>query len=371
MVEPNLPLVAPAAPPLPGPPTVSVDSPVVTDSLVAPTAEPLREALGLGESGCAEETSADAAFDQLLREEQTRAGGCWRPLVWLLGPSGSDGDLGIGAERARHAPFELDTTQPLNQFRFRFDAVYGYSPPDRAEYLWARPRNVAGGRGPPAPEPSVKYQDFRSLLEVGSRRLSVATEIPIRVLDPVNNGNTAGLGDMNITTKALLLDGHSWQLTQLFRTYLNTGAVSKGLSNGHVSLEPGLLARHQWSDATYLHGELKLWFPIGGHPEHSGPIVRYGAGVSRVWYDADTFAVIPTLEFVGQSVLDGQTTLAPPVRAVDIDGDVVLHLHPGLRFVWDTCGDCGLLEFGISGALDLGSSGWYENLLRVEFRKAF
>jgi hypothetical protein len=50
---------------------------------------------------------------------------------------------------------------------------------------------------------------------------------------------------------------------------------------------------------------------------------------------------------------------------------MILQVHPGLRFVWDTCGDCGLLEFGISGALDMGSSGWYENLLRIEFRKAF
>ena len=40
------------------------------------------------------------------------------------------------------------------------------------------------------------------------------------------------------------------------------------------SLEPGVAYRYKLSEITYFHGDLKYWFPIGGHPTHYGEVPR-------------------------------------------------------------------------------------------------
>ena len=285
----------------------------------------------------------------------------WGGLECLSSP-----DVGVGQERLIHAPFQIDTTQPLNNYRVRFDFAYDHTFPDRAEYFWAK----IAGRGPEEKEQSVDYQDIRFLFELGGPKFSAATEIPIRILDPIGNANTAGLGDVNLTTKLVLVDGSSWQITQMFRTYFNTGLAARGLGTGHISLEPGVLFRYRWNDRTFLHSDLKFWFPIAGDPEYSGPVLGYGFGVSRLLLDTDTFAVIPVLELVNWTVLDGKKT-APDGGALSVDGDQICNIHPGLRVVWDTGGDLGLVEFGIAGGLSPTKQRWYDSLLRVDLRCSY
>ena len=56
-------------------------------------------------------------------------------------------DRGLGAERVMHAISFVETTQPLNNFRVRFDAAYDLQAPDRSEYFWGkigRQRSDAG-----------------------------------------------------------------------------------------------------------------------------------------------------------------------------------------------------------------------------------
>jgi len=322
--------------------------------------------------------SGDSVFAEVLRREWSEPLGS-RLWGWLWGRGQGYREAGIGAEYVAVAPMEVEITQPLNTFRVRIDSVQNFSPPDRAEYLWARANNVdpAGGRGPDA-ERAVDYQDLRFQLQTGGEKFSVATEIPIRLVDPVTNANTAGMGDMSLTTKTVLCDGVRWQITQLFRSYFNTGAPSKGLGNGHISLEPGMLARFKIDDKTYVHTEIAYWFPIAGHPEHSGQVLRWGVGVSRVWRDWDSLALIPTFEIVGMSAMDGmETTFAfddqgdfAPV-AGDIDSRFAPVAFSGLRAVVDTGGDLGVLEFGFAVGINLGGSGWYDNMMRFEIRRDF
>jgi hypothetical protein len=270
---------------------------------------------------------------------------------------------GIGRERLAMALFEIDVSQPQNNFRFRVDLANGFRTPDRAEYLFAGP-----ARGPQLPETSVAYQDLRFLMETGGPSFSVGTEIPIRILDPDRNPNTAGLSDLNLTTKTVLMDGKSWQLTQIFRTYFNTGAPAKGLGTGHVSIEPGLLARYRASETLNWHGAIQYWVPLGGDPAHSGEVLKYGVGFSHLLYDSDTFAIIDTLEVVGWTVLDGQKLDPWTGIALPVDGEGIIHVYPGLRVVRDAGGDFGLVEFGISGTVGMGNSRWLDNLVRLEFR---
>jgi hypothetical protein len=296
------------------------------------------------------------------------------PLGKLMGlRRGSEfADAGIGQERVVWAISEIEPSQPLNNFRIRVDSAYRLERPDRAEYFWSKPGLP---KGPPLAESLVDYQELRFLLEAGGPSFSVLTELPLRIVDPVINNNTAGLGDVNVATKVVMLNGSRWQISQVTRTYMNTSVSRRGLGAGHFSLEPGLLFRFKYDERTYVHHEIKFWFPLDGDPDHSGEVLRLGIGVSRVLHETDAFAVIPTLEFVGWSVLDGLET-PPPIGPivlppVEIDPEGIFNIHPGVRFVADTGGDLGLFELGISGSFSASRNRWYEGLLRVDLRWSY
>jgi hypothetical protein len=278
------------------------------------------------------------------------------------------GDPGIGHERVMHALFEIPDSQPYSNMRFRFNAAYNQRNPDRADFFWAQ----IGGRGPKLPEHSVDYQDLIASWEVASgKAFSITTDIPLRFVAPDINPNTGGLGDMAITTKTVLLDGADWEITQYFRTELPTGDPGRGTGNGHTSLEPGFLFRLRWSPETYFLGQLTYWFPLGDNPVYGGQILKYGIGVSHLLYENDAFAVIPTLEFNGWTVLNGaQTTFPiPTIQPVDTMG--IFNVRPGLRFVRDTGGDLGLFEWGVSGSFALTTNKWYEASWLLEARFVF
>jgi hypothetical protein len=285
--------------------------------------------------------------------------------LWSERQISPTGEAGLGRERVATAPFEIDVSQPLGNFRFRTDAVYNLTKPDRSEYFWAMP-----GRGPVLEE-SVDYQEFRFLMETGSPSFSLGTEVPIRMLNPEINGNTAGVGDIQLIQKAVLLSGRRWQMTQLTRTTFNNGNARKGLGTGHVSIEPGMLFRYQYSELTFLHSELKLTFPIAGDPAYSGQALKWGIGISTVYYETDTVALIPTLEFTNIWLLDGQYTPFPAGVPTDVDGDGIFNLAPGLRIACDTGGDLGVVEMGFSSVMAIGSNGWYDALLRLDLRFVF
>ncbi len=185
------------------------------------------------------------------------------------------------------------------------------------------------------------------------------------------NDNTSGFSDMNVTTKAVLLDGEDLQVTQITRTYIPTGSVRKGLGTGHSSLEPGLLARYRWSPSTYFHSELKYWFALGGNPDHAGQVLRLGQGISRIWYESDTFAVMPTLEWISMWVADGQVTQYPATTTVDIAHQPIFEIHPGLRFAWDGPGDAGLIEWGVHGGAAVTKEHFAAGQIRVEVRLSY
>ncbi|HJQ79844.1 MAG TPA: transporter, partial [Lacipirellulaceae bacterium] len=289
---------------------------------------------------------------------------------------------GIGVENVMNAPFWLDTTQPLQNCRIRADAAADWEFPDRIEYFWSK---VGAPKGPQFPdfalgEPSVDYQEVSFYIERGGERLSVGTDLPIRAVDPVDRRNTTGFGDMRVTTKAVLLDGKDWQLTQVFHTHIPTGSFRRGTGNGHVSLEPGVAWRYKWSDVTYIHGDLTYWFPIAADPFHSGQMFNYGIGISHIWIDGDKWALMPTLELNAWTLLDGRQTFPgepPPPVAMDpggreeIDTLSILNIHPGLRWVCDTAGDCGVREFGITSGIAVTEDHWYEEILRLELRWVF
>jgi hypothetical protein len=285
---------------------------------------------------------------------------------------------GIGAEYVAQAPFFIQTTQPFNNCRVRLDLARDLEFPDRSEWFWAK---TPGGKGPPGPkgpilrgETTVDYQDLDFYMEKGTKRLGMAVNLPIRSVDPEIRDDSTGFADMSIQTKAVLMDGRCWQLTQLFNTYLPTGSASHGTGDGHVSLEPGVAYRWKWSDITYFHGDLKYLFPIAADPDFSGQIFNYGFGWSHVAVQTDTWALIPVFEVECWTFVDGRETIplafpdANGVASREINTIGIMNICPGLRWVCDKGCDCGTKEFGVSAGINVTSDQTYEGLLRLEFR---
>ena len=281
-------------------------------------------------------------------------------------------DAGIGRERVGNAVFEISATQPMKNFQIRMDSAYNVENPDRAEYFWAK---IGGPKGPPLPESTVDYQDLRFQMEVGGPKFTTTTELPIRSLDPTFNNNTTSFADMSVATKLLLYDGESFQIAQWNKIYTPTGVFRRGTGTGHVSIEPGFLFRYKYSELTYLHGEIKFWIPIAADLDHGGEVLKMGAGLSHVAHETDSFAIIPTFELVGWSILDGLETpfLLPGVLlpGVEVDPESILNIQPGARFVMDGGGGIGLFEFGVSGAFAVTENHWHDGLLRFDLRWSF
>ncbi len=270
---------------------------------------------------------------------------------------------GVGTERVPFAPQVIEISQPSNSLRMRVDLDYGWTFPDRSEYFWAK----QGGRGPALLETEVDMQELKYSLEVGGPKFSATTELPIRILDPEQNLNTTGFSDMSVATKLVLVDGDTWQITQFFKTTMPTGSAKKGLGTGHTTIEPGFLFRHRYSKLTNFHYEIRYWVPLGSDLEHSGQVLRYGAGVSRLLYESDDFALIPTIEFVGWSALDGrQTNPFGGLEAVDPIG--IFTINPGMRMVYDMGCDLGLLEVGLGAGFAASTDHWEDSQMRLELK---
>lgn len=306
-----------------------------------------------------------------LLERRTKRGGWFN----YFASSPRSNELGLGYERLGTGAFQMDNAEPYNHFGVRLESAVRYRTPDIAEYFFAK---TPDGRGPENPlfpgqaEASVNYTDFILTTETGGPKMSLVTQLPIRFLDPVINANTAGLSDMSVATKLVMLSGDDWRLTQLFRTYINTGAVSHGLGTGHVSMEPGFAFAWRPRTRIALHGELKYWFPIAGDPFHSGQILRYGIGGNRVFYENDHFAILQSLEFVAFTVQDGRKTARDEVTGLpivtDLDGDTIVNIYPGVWFVSESKSK---FDLGISSGYRLTGDQLYDQLLRIDLRFGF
>lgn len=271
---------------------------------------------------------------------------------------------GLGHERLAFSLFDIDAAQPANQFRARVQIAHGYRVPDRAEYFWAA---TGGPLGPPLGESAINFQEARLRVEMGSKKFSTSFEVPFRAVDPELNSNHAGLSDMQLAIKTVLLDGNQWMLTQYFGTKFSTGSAKMGLGTGSVALEPGLLFRNRLRESTWLHGEMKFWFPLAGDLNHRGQVLKFATGINHVYWETDSKALIPSLELSTYSILNGLARDSSQ-QLREVDGDFVLNLTPGIRYAADNRGDFGLFEIGAGWAIPVTTQRLADSLLMIESR---
>ena len=249
---------------------------------------------------------------------------------------------GLGRERLAFSLFDIDPAQPFNNFRIRTAIGYNMRLPDRAEYFWAKTQT---GKGPHKGESTIDYQAARLRIETGAKKFSTAFEVPIIAIDPENNQNHAGVGDLRMATKTVILEGKEWMLTQFMGFQFATGNAAAGLGTGHVSMEPGLLFRNRIREQTWMHGEFKFLFPLGADPMYGGQVLKFATGFNTVWSDTDKSAWVPSLELSAFSVLNGMATPTSGIPQA-VDNDAMFYITPGLHYAVDRGGDFGLFDVG-------------------------
>ncbi len=285
----------------------------------------------------------------------------------------------LGKERVAFALFSIEAARPQNAVSTRFDFASGVNRPDRAEYIWSQ----IGSGGPPSAETNLDYLEMRVRSETKIGNSSGFFEIPLRFLNPEVNNNTTGFANLTFGTKSVLIEQNGmfglptpgnaydrFQVSSLFKTHISLGSplTGRGLTNGSIALEPGMLANYEVSPRTFLHGEMSYWIPIGGSA-FAGNFFRCGMGVSHVLHSSllaacpdKAFAIIPTFEVVGTRFTTGLQTL-PDGSTVDASNSPIVNLEPGVRIVVGNH-----MEIGGSFARNITNDHLYKNLGRFEAR---
>lgn len=285
----------------------------------------------------------------------------------------------IGKERVPFALFSIDAARPQDAFSTRFDFASGINRPDRAEYYWSQ----IGSGGPPSPETNLDYLEMRVYSETKVGQSAGFFEIPLRFLNPEVNNNTTGFSNLTFGTKSVIFeqeglfglptpsnDYDRFQVSSVFKTHISLGSplTGRGLVNGSIALQPGMLANYEVSPRTFFHGEATYWIPLGGS-DFSGNFVQCGVGISHVLHSsllaacpADSFAIIPTFEVVGTRFTTGLQTM-PDGTTQEASNSLIINLEPGVRMVVGNH-----MEIGGSFARNITNTHLFKNLGRVEFR---
>ena len=282
-----------------------------------------------------------------------------------------------------------------SQFRIRFDSGFQITSPDRAEFFYAKcgcyrdlPPSLnifdpdAEGPGPGI----LSKGDFQQLFVLGEYaigdRVSVFGELPVRWLKPqefvAGTGsfdNQSGLSDVRLGAKLGVMSTDSGQATVLVQMTTPTGDSRKGLGTHHASFETALLAAQQVGERVGVEGQFGAIVPIGGSPgipttnseKFSGSVLYYGIGPSVDLYMSDTVRFGPVVELVGWHVMGGFQTLCAGVPCfADASGTNIVNIKIGGRFVMR---DRNSIYVGYGKGLT--DQKWYDDILRVEFRRSF
>ncbi|HZU35535.1 MAG TPA: transporter [Gemmataceae bacterium] len=273
------------------------------------------------------------------------------------------------------AAYFVDAPRPVTQMKFRYDHVWHYPFPDKAELLWPRAdgmgKYVKNSAMALPDERSVSYRDFYLINETAIDRFGMSIAVPYRQMSTETEAifpGASGLGDLIIGTKSLLIDCELLQFSFAFNTFVPTGNFTKGLGTGHVSLEPALLLALKVTPTLYLQSELAYRFPLGGDNQYQGPAFHYHMSLNQLlWNCGCDLKLIGTAELSGWEITGGAYTdpaTGTPLSAKSV-GDV-LSLGPGLRFVV-----CDKLDFGAAMMFAVTHQSMGDEYLRVELRWRF
>jgi hypothetical protein len=277
-----------------------------------------------------------------------------------------------------------------SKVRVRFDTARHDFEPDRAEFFYAKcgcyrdlpTSHPAFDPNAPGPRPgAVEDLNFQQLYILGEYavggRFSAFGELPTRWLQPQaftpgTGGpfpDQSGIGDLRFGVKAALRSTPEQVVTVRAQAFSPTGDSVKGLGTDHWSLEPAVLYYQQLSDRVVVESQLGMWFPFEGSAgvpisssdTFSGNVFFYGIGPSVEVYRGPRVRFAPIVELVGWRVLSGFQSVGE-----DASGTNILNIKIGARTSWDP-GHSFYIGYGHA----VTDAGWYQDIVRFEYRYAF
>jgi len=253
-----------------------------------------------------------------------------------------------------------ESVRPQTRQRFQWEYNDNVLFQDRAEYLWAR----SGSRGPAA-ERSINYHELSMYVETGSEKFSFFVRTPYRSIYLESGGHFAGFSDITTGTKTLLHDTELLQVALQFETHIPTANALRGLSNGHVALEPSLIFGVQMSERSFLQAQIGEWIPIAGDSTYAGALLKYSTSYNRLLSGKREFtSLIGTLEFRGISFQDGAyTNPFTSTSAVPASNESVGMMGGGLRL-----NICNKLNVGLGGLFRVSEEPWADATWRTEIQ---
>jgi hypothetical protein len=279
-----------------------------------------------------------------------------------------------------------------SQIRLRFDAGFGNTAPDRAEFFYAKcgcfktwpvPYIDPEAPGPGGAIPTeLNFQQFYSFGEIAVRdRFSLFAELPVRALQP--DGfitarppwpDRVGVSDLRFGAKAALLADDSRTVTFQLRASAPTGDASKGMGTHNFSLEPALLYHQDITERFGLEAQIGDSHPFDGSrgpttdsADFSGDVFFYGIGPSFDLVTTDRVRFTPVFELVGWRVLGGfQTDCRALACFGDAKGINVVNVKVGAR---TTVANRNSIYVGMGWGLT--DEVWYDKLFRLEYRLGF
>ncbi len=281
--------------------------------------------------------------------------------------------------------FFVDNFRPVTQTKLTWDNNWDMVRPDRAEFFWARERTTPGqlgggtGKGPGGIASRVDYFDLSLYAEAAAEKFSAFVLTPYRHLDvstaaisaatPLSG--TSGFADMQVGTKAMLLDCELIQLTFQFKTYIPTGNFLTGLGTGHVSLEPSFLFGVKLTEESYLEGQISYWIPLGGDAAYEGNVFHAHLSYNHtLWCPFKGLQLVGTLEcqewtFLGGDYTNPDFTVGGTPLAQNAKG-TIFSTGPGLRLFI-----CDKIDIGVGTQFSLTGSHFAGETARAEFRWRF
>ncbi len=257
-----------------------------------------------------------------------------------------------------NAAFFQDSPRPVTQTRLRWDNAMDYRFPDTAEFFQAQD-NV---KGPKFVTPSLKYNELTLYQEVAAKGFSMFVEVPYLSIDPATGPSSAGMGDMNMGVKTVLLDRELLLVSMQFKTYLPTGNFTVGVGNGHVSLEPSILAALKICPGTYLQTEIAEWFPLGGTGGFAGSVFHFHASLNQnLCHWGDCVNVVGVLEVNGYSYNGAFTDDSGNVMGMT--GSTFANAGPGIRVQL-----CDKVDIGFAADFGFGNLHGPGQIYRTELR---
>jgi hypothetical protein len=295
------------------------------------------------------------------------------PGFVATGGAGSGSETGVG-------PGYIDDAIPATRFRLRYDSMYNDNRPDRAEFIYPKCSCFrtpdARGLGPKV-ESGIDFRELSAYFEyAASDRFSGFIEAPIRFIEPQQNNDHRGLGDINFGFKYALVRDECSGTTVTFqlRNYVQTGDSNFGLGTDHYSFEPALLLSSHPRDRVYLFGEIRDWIPVNAPSDYAGNVLRAGVGAGYAVYETCGLRVVPIAELVGWYVFSGKETDFFTGTPRSASGDTIVNAKFGVRVGFGEPNRPGLFsgsDFYVGYGRALTGEVWYKDIVRVEYRMSF